>query len=106
MATLFFVTILSICTNWNIAHNDDKDEGDSGYFYAKENVIDAEWIYDPVFVNTMNSICLIISIFFMIYVVGMLMVHIGNFCLNKTTYERFSKPKKQAEVNIFSEKPE
>ena len=93
MATLLLVTIYSITTNWNIAHNDD-DTGDDGYFYPNENVIDADWIYNAAFVNIMNIICLTICSFYMLLVGGVLYVQIGNFCKNKTTKERFSKPKK------------
>ena len=93
MATLLFVTIFSITFNWNIAQNDN-DEGDGGYFYSKENVIDANWIYDGVFVNAMNIICLLICGFYMLLVGAILSVQVGNFCLNKTTTERFSKSKK------------
>ena len=93
MATLLFVTIFSITTNWNIAHNDN-DDGDGGYFYSKENVIDADWIYNGVFVNVMNIICLTICSFYALLVGVILYFQVGNFCLNKTTSERFKKSKK------------
>ena len=90
MALLIFITMLSICTNWNIANNDE-DTGTSGYFYKKEYVINVDWIEDPVFVNAMNIICLAICCIYMLLVSVLLYLQVGNFCLNRTTAERFSK---------------
>ena len=107
MATLIFVTITSILINYSIADNDDENLGPdmSLYFYGDPNVINIDWFYDPVVVNVSNIICLIICGFYALLVGVILTFQTGNFCLNKTTSERFSS-KKRARVSSLSETKE